>query len=194
VFRTVPKGYSVETFTPGMPGESYSPFTQDVKHELAAGLGVSYMSLTGDLKGTSFSSGRMGLGPERRRWRRKQEQMRDAFHTPLFRAWLRYASLSGALALTPAELAQVQAAAVWLLPGWDYVDPTKDADAHLTEVANTMNSRTAILAAKGRDFKTVARQVARERRFLKSLGLPEDTTLTPPAPDAAPAPETPADV
>lgn len=187
-FRAVPQGYSVEKFDPGMPGEQYVPFTQDVKHSAAAGLGVSYMSLSGDLKGTSFSSGRMGLGPERRRWRRKQVQLRDSFHAPLFRAWLRYASLSGALPLTPAELAQVQDAAEWLLPGWDYVDPEKDANANLSEVANAMNSRTAILAAKGRDFPTVARQLARENRLLAQLGLPTQTTLSPAAPASAPDP------
>lgn len=187
--RTVPHGYTVEGFEPSMPGEQYVPFTQDVKHSTAAGFGVSYMSLTGDLKGTSFSSGRMGLGPERRRWRRKQVQLRDSFHAPLFRAWLRYASLSGALPLTPEQLVEVQAAAEWLLPGWDYVDPEKDANASITEVANTMNSLTAILAAKGRDFATVARQRAREIRLLRRLGLPEQTTLgatSAPAPDPAP--------
>lgn len=183
VWRTVPKGYEPREVKPGMPGEQYTPFTSDVKHSAAAGFGVSYMSLSGDLNGTSFSSGRMGLGPERRRWRRKQEQLRDAFHVALFRAWLRYASLVGELPLTPAQLLQVDAAAEWLLPGWEYVDPTKDADAALTEVANTLNSRTAILAARGRDFPTVARQLARERGLLRRLGLPEDTTLTPRAPE-----------
>ena len=194
VWRTLPPGYTPEAVQPAMPGEQYTPFTTDVKHELAAGLGVSYMSLTGDLKGTSFSSGRMGLGPERRRWRRKQIQFRDGFHVPLFRAWLTYASLTGALPLAPRDLAAIAAAAEWLLPGWDYVDPTKDADAALTEVANTMNSLTAVMAAKGRDFRTVARQRARERRLLKRLGLPVDVTLTPQrAPDGVAADGSPSD-
>lgn len=51
-----------ETVTFGKPPEtsSYGEFTKTVHRLVAAGLGITYESLTGDLRGVNFSSGRMG--------------------------------------------------------------------------------------------------------------------------------------
>lgn len=69
-------GPPLETFEPGMieylkSGEQvqfaqppvvgdYDPYVKAILREIAAGLGISYEALTGDLSGVNFSSGRMG--------------------------------------------------------------------------------------------------------------------------------------
>jgi lambda family phage portal protein len=64
-------GQTIEFADP--PGvEGYAEYSSVSLHAIAAGLGISYESLTGDLRGVSFSSGKLGrLAMERNvaRWR-----------------------------------------------------------------------------------------------------------------------------
>src|SRR5699024_2133773 len=51
-----------EDVTFGTPPDvgGYKDFADVTLHEIAAGLGISYEALTGDLRGANFSSARMG--------------------------------------------------------------------------------------------------------------------------------------
>lgn len=55
----LPVGRSIEFAEPPSV-ENYDKYMSAVLHEIAAGVGISYEALTGDLGQTSFSSGRMG--------------------------------------------------------------------------------------------------------------------------------------
>jgi lambda family phage portal protein len=58
-FEILPPGKSIE-FTKPPEVTGYDEYTKVVLRSIAAGLGVTYESLTGDLSNVNFSSGRMG--------------------------------------------------------------------------------------------------------------------------------------
>jgi lambda family phage portal protein len=61
----LPLGMQFTPWDPGQPGAEYDPFTKNVLRAIAAGLGVSYASLTGDLSEANYSSARVGMLSER---------------------------------------------------------------------------------------------------------------------------------
>lgn len=59
IIQTLPPGKEITFADPPSLG-GYGEFTRGVLHKVAAGLGITYESLTGDLSQTNFSSARMG--------------------------------------------------------------------------------------------------------------------------------------
>ena len=55
----LPPGWDV-TFSNPPPAAGYAEYVKSIQHRIAAGLGITYEALTGDLSDVNFSSGRMG--------------------------------------------------------------------------------------------------------------------------------------
>ena len=88
---------STITFGTPPPINDYKDYASVSLHALAAGLGVSYEALTGDLSGVSFTSGRMGqliFGRNVKRWRSHTFVPQGC--DVLIRWWLEAAALAGA--------------------------------------------------------------------------------------------------
>jgi len=109
-------GQHVSTFEPGTiktlfagqditvpdlhaPDGQFEPFVRAMLRAMAAGLGVSYETLSKDYSQTNYSSSRLALLDDRENWRVLQQYMIRAFHERVFRAWLRAAVASGDLQL-----------------------------------------------------------------------------------------------
>lgn len=58
---------------------------------------------------------------------------------------------------------------VWVLPGWQWVDPTKEATGKQIEVDNNFETLSDVCAAKGKDFDETIETRARELRRMKDL-------------------------
>lgn len=57
----------------------------------------------------------------------------------------------------------------WVLPGWQWVDPTKEATGKQIEVDNNFETLSDVCAAKGKDFDETIETRARELRKIKDL-------------------------
>lgn len=57
----------------------------------------------------------------------------------------------------------------WVLPGWQWVDPTKEATGKQIEVDNNFETLSDVCAAKGKDFDETIETRARELRRMKEL-------------------------
>jgi capsid protein len=64
-----PLGYEFETFDPQHPNAVFKDFVNALLRGIARGLGVSYLTLTGDVSAANYSSMKAGLLPERDIWR-----------------------------------------------------------------------------------------------------------------------------
>jgi capsid protein len=62
--------------------------------------------------------------------------------------------------------------AEWECRGFEYIDPQKDVDADLTEVAAGLTSLTDVCARKGRDFATILRKRKAEIELAEELEVP----------------------
>ena len=110
------EGERVSEFTPGVfkylqPGESVSvpdlnapdgqlePFTRSMLRAAAAGVGVSFESMSKNFTESNYSSSRLSLLEERDTYKVLQRYMIENFHHEVFSAWLDMAVLSGELNL-----------------------------------------------------------------------------------------------
>jgi lambda family phage portal protein len=161
VLERLAPGETFAAFDPDYPTAQFGPFLAAIDHEIAAGLGVSYTSLTGNLSQVNYSSIRAGLLTERDTWRSLQVWFADQLLTPLFEEWLRAAWASGALSLR--MLPDQYRAHRWQARGWDWVDPLKDVQAQALGVAFGFTTRGRVVSAHGEDYEALLAEAERER-------------------------------
>jgi lambda family phage portal protein len=148
-------GEDIKFSTPADVGGSYEPFQYRCLLRAAAGAGIPYSDMTGDLRRTSFGSIRAGLIAHRRRIETLQQSIIVyQLCQRVYRRWWTEAVLAGALPVTPAEFAANQRMyqrADWIPPRWDWIDPLKDLEAEQLAVQNGFKSRTEVIKGNGRD-------------------------------------------
>lgn len=192
-FMQLPPGYKFSSWDPNYPTDVVEPFLRALLRGIAAGIGVSYESLSRDYSQSNYSSSRLALLDDRDLWRTLQAWWIRSFREPLHRRWLQSAVLASAIpavdrvayAENPAKFEAVK----FKPRGWAWVDPTKEVTAYKeAERAGYMTKSDIIAAtAGGLDIEDVLRTRRDELDLLAELGLQTDTTHT--APASAPAPD-----
>lgn len=168
--QELPAGYSWESYDPTHPNTNYGNFVKGVLMGVAAGLGVTYTSLTGDLSSVNYSSIRAGLLEERDVWRALQQFVIEHFCSDVYADWLESAWLSGALEIPIEDYDRVQEP-TWQARGWTWVDPLKDVQATILAINNALATRSDALAEQGEDFEEVVLQLAQEKQLLSENGI-----------------------
>lgn len=138
----VPPGLNLTVVEP-KPAPGYVEYLRFNLHLVAAGMGVTYEMLTGDMTGVNFSSARVAL----LEFRRSAEQTQwltviPRLCEPIWRAFVDAAVLAGAIR-------RPQYAADWSTPKWQYVNPEQDVRADLAEISGGLSSISEKLRARG---------------------------------------------
>lgn len=167
----LPKGLTFKPWDPGQPGPEQDAFARRVQRRVAAGLGVSYASLSGDQSQANFGSQRVAMTAERDGYAGSQAMVIAHLIRPAFRKWLGMAAMARVVRVPGFDLETVTAVAEAQPRGFDWIDPDKDANANLKEVGAGINSLTRLAAAKGRDLETVLRERKAEQDLAKTLGV-----------------------
>lgn len=160
-FHKLGPGESIVQYKPDHPVAAFSAFTASVLRAIAAGLNVSYSSLTGDLSAANYSSLRDGSLKERDGYKRAQVWVAAKIYRRVYLGWLPYAALSGEVRV-PAVDSRRFTEHAWLPRGWAWVDPEKDISAAMLEVKAGFNTRSNVCAANGRNFEENVEQLAHE--------------------------------
>ena len=167
-------GEDVKFSNPADVGASYETFMRVQLRSIAAGMGITYEQLTGDLTGVNYSSIRAGLLEFRRRCEQFQHQV-IVFQMcrPIWRAWIDAALLSGALpnAGDRARYYDVK----WIPPGFAWVDPLKDIKAQVMAVRAGFKSRAEVVSEQGYDAQAIDREIAADNERADALGLAYDS-------------------
>jgi lambda family phage portal protein len=150
---------------------SYSDFNVTEDHRVAAGLGVTYELMTGDLKRVNWASYRVGHVP----FRADMEQLRESFFTPMaldrvygwFITALRASGqLSYSVAVPRPE---------WSDPLHIDVDRLKEAKADTERLANKTSSYQDTVARGGKDWRKTIDAIAEAEAYAKSKGVSLDS-------------------
>jgi lambda family phage portal protein len=178
-------GDRVESFEPGMieylePGKDvkfaspsansdYSDYMRMQLHAVAAGVGLTYELLTGDLSQVNYSSIRAGLIEFRRRMEALQWQLIvPGLCQPV---WSRFVELAQAA----GQLPEGEITSEWTAPRFEAVDPLKDIQADVLAVrAGVMTLKEAI-ARQGYDPAQVLAEIAATNAELDAAGITLDT-------------------
>ncbi len=172
------KDKRVEAFRPGMieylkPGEdvrfgnpssdaNYAAYMRSQLHAVAAGLGITYEQLTGDLSQVNYSSLRAGL----LEFRRMIDTLRWQVFIPMFcvPVWKRFIDRAYIAGL----ISKVDYTVNWTAPKFEMIDPLKDAQADTMMMRNgTLTLREAI-ANRGFDPDTQINEIADTNQLLDS--------------------------
>lgn len=174
-----------ESFEPGMieymrPGESvefnnpqgtggYAEYMGVQLHAIAAGIGVTYEQMTGDLSGVNYSSYRAGhleirSSMERHRW----QMMINQFCAPVWRRFMTVGFAAGVLR-------QPNVRAEWVAPPWPSIDPEKDANAALLEMRVGGITLRDYLTSKGKDFNDWLAETIATNKALDDAGIVLDS-------------------
>jgi len=164
-------GEDVKFSSPADVGASYETFMRVQLRSIAAGMGITYEQLTGDLTGVNYSSIRAGLLEFRRRCEQFQHQV-IVFQMcrPIWRAWIDAAVLAGAL---PAGDGNYDVK--WIPPGFAWVDPLKDIKAQIMAVRAGFKSRAEVVSEQGYDAEEIDREIAADNTRADQLGLEYDS-------------------
>lgn len=149
---------------------------------IAAGIGVPYAELTGDLSNANYSSMRLGkieFWALLDTWQANMVQP-----IILDRAWRRVMATSGVPGM----------ACSWSFPKRTWVDPMKEIQAEILAIENNLLSAPDAIAARGDDWRETLAEQAEFEKLRETLGLSRPVPVAAPAQDAPPAdPEDAAD-
>ena len=178
-------GRRVESFEPGMieylaPGKDvkfatpshaggYAEYMRVQLHAIAAGVGLTYELLTGDLCQVNYSSIRAGLLEFRRRMEALQWQLLvPGLCRPV---WQRFVATAQAIGALPAGTIEAE----WTAPRFEAVDPLKDIQADILAVRGGLMTLKEAIARQGYDPAHVLAEIGATNAELDALGIVLDT-------------------
>ena len=171
--KTLPPGADIRFSEAASVGPEVIEFLRITAREIAAGLGVPYETMTGDLSGTNYSSIRAGLLDFRRRIEAVQfNTVVFQFCRPIWRRFVTLGALTGTLDL-PGFLQDPEPylAARWIAPRLDWVDPQKDVTAEIAAINAGLMSRREAVAGRGYDLEDLDREIAEDNASAERFGL-----------------------
>jgi lambda family phage portal protein len=142
----------------------YADYLRMQLYAVAAGLGVTYEMLTGDLSQVNFSSARLGTLEFRRHCEQRQWHcIVPKLLTPTWQAFVDAAVLAG-------EIPRPDYAVEWTTPKWDYVNPLHDVEADASEVASGLASLSEKLRQRGYQPDSVFAEMGEDYARLEQSG------------------------
>lgn len=165
-------GQEFAPFDPTFPSVAYEQYVAAVLRAVARGLKVSYLTLTGDLRGANYSSMRAGLQPERDHWRGLQVWFAMHGHRVVYRDWISTTLLSPERPISvDSRLGSNYFSVAWHGRGWKWVDPINDLKAAKLEIDLGLNSRTRLNGERGTDFEHVVDELKIEQDYAEAAGV-----------------------
>lgn len=164
-FIQLPDGMSFQSFDPQHPTTAFGDFEKAILRGIASGLGVSYVSLSNNLEGVSYSSIRQGTIEDRDHFKMLQQFMIEAFVDDVYRTWLEQVITYNVVNL-PITKYDLFADQVTYRPrGFSWVDPQKEINANIAAVSNGIVSLQDIHSQYGKDTEEVFEAINREKEL-----------------------------
>lgn len=159
----LPPGMNV-TAIDSKPIAGYTDYVKLQLHLIAAGIGVPYESMTGDMKEVNFSSARI----RQIEFRRDREQAQWLVIIP--RLCQRIAHWFVDAARLSGKVRASRWTADWSTPRWDYVNPSQDVRAELDAISGGLLSPSEALRRRGYKPEQVFAEMGRDFALMQSSG------------------------
>jgi lambda family phage portal protein len=164
-------GKSITFSDPPEIGAEANEFMRMTHREIAAGLGLPFELLSGDLSQVNYSSIRSGLIEFRKRVEAVQYGIVVyQFLRRVFGRWVLTENLAGRLGRPGQSLNELMTVK-WVTPRREWVDPQKDAEAEIAAINAGLMSRREAVASRGLDVEALDAEIASDHDREKALGL-----------------------
>jgi lambda family phage portal protein len=152
------------TFNNPPASTGYADYVNTRLHAIAAGIGVTYEQMTGDLSQVNYSSIRAGTLD----FRREVEQFQWLTFIPMFcrqvmKKWLQVASVSN------GSRRDIQV--FWTTPKWDWVDPVKDVQGEENELRLNLKSWSKTVRERGLNPDELINEIKKDREAFEQAGI-----------------------
>jgi lambda family phage portal protein len=172
---TMPGGWRMSQLEAQQPCTSYAEFKHEILNEIARCLNMPFNVASGNSSGYNYASGRLDHQTYFKAIRVDQSHLERAVLDRILAAWFDEAVLipgllpagTGPIADWPHQ---------WFWDGHEHVDPSKEATAQGTRLANHTTTLADEYARRGQDWETQLRQRAKEIALMNELGLSLATT------------------
>lgn len=163
-------GQSVTFANPPEPATNYSDYMRTSHLGTAAGVGMPYELMSGDIRGVSDRALRVVMNEYRRFASQRQWQIVIPMFCQRIIEWFADAAvLAGKITLDEvADVIRVEHAP----HGWEYLHPVQDVQGKALEVQNGFRSRSSVVSESGDDPEVVDQERADDAARERDLGLP----------------------
>lgn len=185
MMMTLPAGARIKQLQAEQPTTTYKDFKREILTEIGRPHHTPYNTVSGDSSSYNYSSARLDSLLYRSALRVERDSFRRAVLDRVFRAWLDEALMIPDYLPAGAQRARW----VWYWPGYESVDPNKDAQADTERLTNGTATLAEILGEYGQDWRAFLRQRGVEVALMRELGIPVPGEAAPAAP-ATPIDET----
>jgi lambda family phage portal protein len=167
----------------GTPGGIGQTFEESLLRHTAAGLNVSYESLSRDFSKTNYSSGRLAIGVQNQAMAARKKHVADRLANEIYALVLEEMINDGDVPLPkgvkPDVFYQPLAkeafcAATWIGSGAGQVDELKETQAAILRLRSGLSTHEIESAKLGYDWRELAEQREREITDFNARGLPID--------------------
>ncbi len=163
----VPEGSDIDVVQPPRTTE-YEAYSEVTLRTIAAGMDLTYESLTGDFTNLPFSAARMSRlehweNVNDWRWQMMVPQMCD----PVWRWAMEAAAIVSKIDAPPAAL--------WTAPPLPMLDPANEGLAYQRNIRSGLQSQSEALRERGYDPDEVFEEMATDNAKLDALGLVLDS-------------------
>lgn len=175
----LPGGWKLGQITAEQPATTYGEFKKEILNEIARCLNMPFNVAAGNSSGYNYASGRLDHQTYFKSIRIDQAQMECVILDHILKAWMDEAVLVEGLLPQSLRSLGAKFPHQWFWDGQEHVDPSKEATAQATRLANNTTTLAYEFARQGRDWEAELRQRAKEVALMEELGLP--VTPNPPA-------------
>lgn len=174
-FERLPENTRFEAFDPAYPNGEFGVFVDSSLRGIAAGLGVAHHTLSNNLSGVNYSSGRLGEIEMREVWKGLQGWFIDHLMRPLFEDWLWVQLATGSIRVNgnplPANKYEKFVSVSFQGRRWQGVDPDKQGKADERNINNRLRSPQSIIREMGNEPEEVLDDFQRWDQMLSDRGL-----------------------
>jgi lambda family phage portal protein len=186
IMQELQPGENVTFANPPEAGTTYSDYMRSTHLGTAAGSGLPYEIMSGDIQNVSDRTLRVVINEFRRLARQRQWQIViPMICQPMIEWFADAAVLSGAISMADLPAAKAPKHSP---EGWEYIHPVQDATGKATLIEAGIISRSAVIAERGDDPAEVDAERAADKKREDKLGL---TPVVPPPMAAPPLPPKP---
>lgn len=162
-------GQDVTFANPPEAGTTYSDYIRTEQLGTAAGTGMPYELMSGDIKDISDRTLRVVMNEFRRLAERRQWQMVIPMYCQRVIEWFADTLvLQGDVTLAESELIKLPG---HFPHGWAHIHPTQDPEGKKIEVEAGFRSRSSVISERGDDPDQVDDERAAEQKREKKLGI-----------------------
>lgn len=158
------------------PGNSFPIFVETMLRAIGAATGLPYEIVAKDFSKTNYSSARAALLEAWRFFNHYQVWLVNHFNQPVWEMVFEEAWLRGMIKLPKGSPDFYQARKLWTNATWTppkrgWIDPVKEVAAGKEAVVSNMLTLADWYGEQGKDYEEELRQIAKERKLMKELGL-----------------------